>query len=196
MKRNDIDKVFSQKVLEYLTEGYIIHTPSMAGNQGEEGKIDFIKGDTLIRVWIEKEFLWNSESDQWYGNTLVLRVGKWNHPAHQTDNYSVVWMKDFDILEKITYYEVGQRSSFWYVDNLEEALSTREKMLARRFPPKNSREENVHLYNEEWAKDLAVKYLKRKVGYSRVSRDKVRLFHDRRKRKYYVGYNLHNYELR
>ena len=195
MKRTAIDKVLSEKVLAYMMEGYTINTKSMTGHQGEEGKVDLVKGDVLIRVWMTRESHYNwLEEDKWSGDTMVIRVGKWIHEAHLSDVYTV-WMKDFELIDEITYYQVGRRN-VWYFDNLEEAMAAREKTLSRMHRPSGSRKSRVRFFDEEWAKDLAVNYLKRKVGYKRVCRDNVRLSHDYKLNKYFVGYNLQSYELR
>lgn len=196
MKRNDIDKVLSQKVLSYMMDGYTINTSSMTGHQGEEGKVDLVKGEVLIRVWLNKEsnYRWLDNDDAWSGDTMVLRVGKWIHEAHLCD-INTVWMKDFEIIDEITYYQVGRRNE-WYLDNLEEAKAAREKTLVRMHRPSRSRKMRVRFFDDEWAKDLAVRYLKRKAGYKRVCRDNVRLSHDYKLNKYFVGYNLQSYELR
>lgn len=187
MKRSDINKVFNQKVLEYMMNGYIINTETMSGSQGEEGKVDLLKGDTLVRVWLDREHHLRV-TDDWSGVTLVLRVGKWKYKM--VGSYDTAWMKDFDILDEIKFYDVS-RDDKWYTDNLEDALDSMEKNSSRTISHRKSR---ATLINDEWAKDIAVKYLKRKLGYKRVCRDNVRVF--RKDNKYYVGYNLQNYELR
>ena len=39
MKRNDIDKIYSEKVTELLNNGYSIYTSGMSGSQGEISKV-------------------------------------------------------------------------------------------------------------------------------------------------------------
>lgn len=168
MKRNEIDKVFTQKVAEYIANGYIINSSTMSGHQGEEGKVDLVKGNELIRVWMNRETEgWSSKKDTFHGYKMVIRVGRWNVSAANINSWTTIWMKDLETLEEITYYAL---SDTYYVDNREEAMGAQQKRYNRYGNKKYHYEFN--LSNEE-AVAIASGYLKRSVGYKRVSHDEI-----------------------
>ena len=55
MKSSEINAIYAAKVAEFLTAGYTINTQTMNGSQGEIAKIDFRKGNEVIRVLLAKE---------------------------------------------------------------------------------------------------------------------------------------------
>ena len=52
MKSAEINAIYAAKAAEYLAAGYTINTNSMNGSQGEIAKIDFRKGDEVIRLML------------------------------------------------------------------------------------------------------------------------------------------------
>lgn len=177
MKMNEIYKVFTEKVNEYIQRGYYIHASSMSGHQGEVGKVDLSNGKKLIRVWMSSEGsrYWDSrEGTVWIGDLLVLRVGEWRLDAHEADKGRTTWMNDFEVIEEHTYYTI--RNSNWYVDNLEEALRI-QKIHRDRIGAKLDR----YGYTKEAeytggpAIEAAYKYLRRKQGYQRVSMKDIKV---------------------
>ena len=48
--KEDLNRIFSDKAKELMNKGYMIHTPTMAGSQGEMAYITFIKNNTLYRL--------------------------------------------------------------------------------------------------------------------------------------------------
>jgi len=195
MKYHEINKEFSLYVQAYLEEGYMINTQSLGGSQGEVAKVDLYKGDELIRIWIEHESskLWG-ERDRWHGYTMVLRIGRWNHPAK--DAYirgSIVWMSALDVICERTFYEI---SNDWYVETEEEAVTIQNLHRDRYYKHSIITSDSI---TSEATKDIAVKYLKRKLGYQRVSRDKIGInknySRDGHHTAYYINYNGHCYRV-
>ena len=58
MKSAEINAIYAAKVTEFLTAGYTINTNTMDGSQGEIAKIDFRKGNEVVRVLLHKETVW------------------------------------------------------------------------------------------------------------------------------------------
>lgn len=168
MKRNDIDKIFTEKVAIYLSMGATISTKTMNGHQGEEGKVDLILGGQLIRIWLEQKTMynWMDETDKFSGTMMILRVGIWNKPASEAGEWSTVWMKDLDTIDEVIFYQVGRRGH--YVDSLEVALEAQQKNRNRsRARHKFAGRTVVDV--SDAARAAAYRYLKRKHGYKRVS---------------------------
>ena len=58
MKHTEIEAIFTAKVAEFITNGYTINATTMAGSQGEIAKIDFRKGNEIIRVMLATDTEW------------------------------------------------------------------------------------------------------------------------------------------
>lgn len=174
MNRKEIDKALTEIVQKYIVEGYVINTYSMKGSEGEEGKVDLVKGDRLIRVWVSRETLTKVFNEKvWNGDYLVLQVGVWKYSADLSCR-NTVWMSDFNVIEIHRFYEIVRDS--WYTQDLDEALEIQDKRLNRyrrnfdrRFDCASTRHE------DDTARTIATRYLKNKAGYKRVSWDKLRV---------------------
>ena len=71
MTKNDIRRIYTEKVAELLAKGYILHPETMSGSQGEMAHIDLTNGFEILRVLIE-----TSLSFDGYGDILTIRVGR------------------------------------------------------------------------------------------------------------------------
>lgn len=166
MKMNAIDKKFSEIIAQYLANGWTINSKSMRGSQGEDCKVDLVKGDELVRVWMES--IYNSSKYMWRECVLCLRVGTWNRPAtDSTERNITVWMGDFNIFCEMVFYKIADN---WYVDNLEEAQSIKKVQIdrLRKYNRTPLDTQIVHLISDD-AMHTAIKFLKNKVGYKRIS---------------------------
>lgn len=196
MKLSAINKVFTDKVAEYIANGYVLNPLSMNGHQGELGKVDLVKGSELIRVCMVREshYDWKNK-DSWYGDTVEILVGRWDHSAEESA-HRTVWMDSFENLETVVFYEL--RRNAWYVGTLEEAMeATNKKNERRSYHIKKqyfTREEDI----TDKAREIGIKYLKNVAGYCRVSPAKVKVikksFED--EVTYHVVYSSHDYKLR
>ena len=74
MKSTEINAIYAAKVAEFLTAGYTINTNSMNGSQGEIAKIDFRKGNEVIRVLLNSETIWGEHFRT--ADAIVLTVGR------------------------------------------------------------------------------------------------------------------------
>lgn len=198
MNRFDIDKKFTELVAYYLADGWILNTKSMCGHQGEEGKVDLVKGDELVRIWLSREnnFNWNIDGE-WHGYIMHLRIGRWNRPASDSIRHNwTVWMRDLDVIMNLEFYEVSSDGDGWYVEDLDEALKVQEKRNNNWIKHAISFEKDI---TSARSKEIAVKYLKRVCGYKRVSSDKIvvkkNFSTDMNHAAYYVYYNGNSYRV-
>lgn len=191
MKFNAINKMFTEKVAEYIAKGYIINTGTMGGSQGEIGKVDLVKDKELIRIWLNSESAGNWMDDNaFHGNMVFLRVSKWNQ-EFTNHNFDTVWMRDLTHLEELKFYKVDTYKD-WYIDDLDEAIKFQKIRQSRYFdkPFKNAPE---YLEMTDAVKEIASNIMKRKHGYSRISRDELRV---RKSNKgYTVLYRDRSYKL-
>lgn len=191
MKRIELDKVFTEKVNEYLMKGYVISTESMRGSQGETAKIDLIKGSELIRVWMNKESKWSirdEEYNKWHGDMMVIRVSRWSHPAHLAYTHTV-WMSDLETIEEDIYYKVWTYRNEWYVDTIEEAesiLALQHERHTRREFLRNTLTDITSPNSQE----IARRYLISHGHYQRVSMDQIQVIREGNKDTTHHGYRI------
>lgn len=190
MKYEAINKKFSDKVLEYLMNGYVINSHSMSGHQGEVCKVDLVKGDELIRIWIEEEF--SRFRDLWRGSTMYIRVGKWKFLAPHSYSGVTVWFKDLEVIEEIKYYKVSDN---WYLDSFGEAMVIQGKKEERYKNRSRSIHRERQFFGEE-VRRLAADYLRRKANYKRVLSSNITVYRNLRLNKYIIEYNGKVYELK
>lgn len=199
MKKFEINKKFTEIVNNYISDGYVINLVSMSGSQGEECKVDLVKGDQLVRIWTNSEnssSYYNRTINSWNGNMLVLRIGVWKYPAKNSFNETTVWMQDFTVIESYTFYEIER--SVEYTEDLNEALQIQEKRYSR-YKNHDHNFGNIISYREDnGAKVIAAKYLKSKEGYKRISYDKMKIqkIIDNKEVRYVIIYNNNRYVLK
>lgn len=176
MKFAEINKRYTDKVAEYLAKGYMINAGTMGGSQGEISKIDLFKGTELIRVYIYRESRYSFKNeDDFYGDTVVLRVGKWSKEVNPNcSGDRTVWMNDLEIIYEETFYLVSHYAYYgkaWYVDDIEEARASQRTRRSRY----KSVTTKVEITNDR-SREIAGKYVKRVLGYKRLSWDKIKVF--------------------
>lgn len=191
MKFFDINRKFTEKVTEYIAKDYTINSHTMAGSQGEIGKIDLVKGNELIRIWLDTEHDWKwKDENGFYGNKIMLRVSRWVKDYDPRID-ETVWMSHLNHIEEYTFYELGRFRNKWYLDNLDEVLACIKKQDDRRVKYKS--ETFLVDITSDATKEIAAKYLKNHEGYQRVSRDRIhlikRVYHNEFKSDYIIRYN-------
>ena len=127
MKSSEINAIYAAKTAEYLAAGYTINTNSMNGSQGEIAKIDFRKGDEVIRVMLNSETIWGE--DYRTADAIVLTVGRCtDERVINTKGFgrdAIIWNERLEVIEKRTFFQFGRRRDCdWYLEGeeAEEAL--------------------------------------------------------------------------
>lgn len=185
MKFKDINARFTEKVHEYLHEGYVFNTTSMSGHQGEVCKVDLVKDNEFIRIWINQESNWNAP---FHGNMMVLRVSKWQYPAERSCQYTV-WNSELDHIEEYTFYQLDR--SDWYTEDFQEAMDAQNLRYSRyhnQYPGHKSQE------TTDRQKEIGAKYLKRKAGYQRIRKDEIKI--QKANRIYHLVYAGKTYRIK
>lgn len=193
MKMNEINKIYSDKVAEYLAKGYTIHPVSMGGSQGEICKIDLYKGDELIRIWMSDESCRWSDPNCYREGYRAISVGKWMYPTSMSDRYNdTVWYKELEVLEEIRFYPINNGKC--YIDDLQVALNI-QNLRRSRYRDKSYVNGRAFIVITDEKKAIARKYLMRKHGYKRVNSDKIGMRIDEYG-KYHIMYNNRDYVLK
>lgn len=137
MKSTEINAIYAAKVAEFLSAGYTINTNSMNGSQGEIAKIDFRKGDEVIRVMLNSETIWGENFRT--ADAIVLTVGRCtDERVINTKGFgrdAIIWNNNLEVIEKRTFFQFGRRRDCdWYLEGkeAEEALEkNRQRMHTR-----------------------------------------------------------------
>lgn len=91
LTRMEMAKVFTDKVNEYLAQGYVFHTRSMNGSDGTT-RIDLIKGTDFIRIFMDDKSDWVNDCDThylWVGHTTNVKIDR-----------DIVWSDNLEIIEE------------------------------------------------------------------------------------------------
>ena len=122
MKSTEINAIYAAKVAEYLNAGYQINTSTMNGSQGEIAKIDFRKGDEVIRVLLQQETIWGDSYRT--AEAIVMTVGRcddeWVINARGFGRDAIIWNERLDAIEKRVFFRIGsRRDADWFLEGAE-----------------------------------------------------------------------------
>lgn len=105
--KDDISKFYTSLVQFYINLGFTINIQSMRGSQGDDSKIDLVKGDQIVRIIV------NSIHDMYVRTYYVVSVLRfrntgtdlyWNHKAESSTNHYFLKAKD-----RTNYYMVSEK---------------------------------------------------------------------------------------
>lgn len=188
MKYAEINKIFTNKVNEYLNKGYIINSSTMSGSQGEIAKIDLTNGEDIIRVMI---------NDCWYGHyndysgyeIYVGRAIKTEYKIHSYGSSKTIWNNELIEIFSEKYYKADRyRHRDWFVtENEIKDISKKwgERIRNRWSSPKSLSGK---------AKDIALKYVRKQPKCSKARKESIRI--DKVNNKYFIYYRNYCWELK
>ncbi len=129
MKFAEINEMFSAKVAEYLTNGYVMHPYTMAGHQGEIAKVDMCNGHEVIRVWLDKV----------HADTFHFRHGVRLTVGRCTDERLIkergylwedtMWCDRMEVVEQKVFWQMNGkdwRETDWYIEG-EDGIAAMKK---------------------------------------------------------------------
>lgn len=125
IKREELDKKFTEAVMKYMNKGLFIATSSMSGHQGEEGKIDLTDGKSTYRVLMYK-------THKRFQGVIIIEVRKYDE--YVTRGMHTLWNDEGDLVETVfTAYEIQIRGcgDNVYVETEEEAKKISDLQLER-----------------------------------------------------------------
>ena len=130
MKFAEINAIFTSKVAEYIAQGYTINTNTMAGHQGEIGKVDLRKGEEVIRVLLDTEH-------RNLRDAVILIVGRNTDESiaksTERNSWDTIWNNQLEIIEKRTFWQMEKdyRGVDYYLED-KEGLEAIERSHSRR----------------------------------------------------------------
>ena len=132
MKKQDIRRIYTEKVTELLNQGWTIFPDTMNGSQGEIAHIDLTDGSEIRRVLLERDTHWDSMDGGYCGDVIRLTVGKAGADTWVGNTWDgTVWNNRLEPIFQIEWAWLGsRRNSDWYV-SLEEGRAAHQKQLER-----------------------------------------------------------------
>jgi len=202
MKKHEIDAIFTAKVQEYLVRGYAFSTTTMSGHQGEIAKVDVTNGEEIIRIMLDSIHEWNHK-DCRETEAVVLIVGRATETFKRRPHCNpfditgpTIWNNKLEILEKRTFYQISSDDDF-FTEDFEEYRAMQEVQLERMMNRTDRRWSPKTTELGEAAKQIAIRFIKRKLGKSRVSSKDIKVTKKEWKDevRYYVTYFSKEYRL-
>ncbi len=178
MKSTDINAIFSAKVAEFLANGYQINTNTMGGSQGEVAKVDFRKGDELIRVLLDRKTIFN---EHFTCDGIVLIVGRCTDPyAVNAQGFrdATIWNSHLEIIEEQTFCKMGMRwnDSDWYLEGAEAEdaqKKTRERAKLQWSMERHEESRNRKEYTGEEIKKILLPAVRRHLERPKLKADRI-----------------------
>lgn len=132
MKKQDIRRIYTEKVTELLNQGWTIFPDTMNGSQGEIAHIDLTDGNEIRRVLLERDTHWEREEGGYWGDVIRLTVGRAGSDTWVGQTWDgTVWNNRLEPLFQIEWAWLGsRRCSDWYV-SIEEGRAAHQKQLER-----------------------------------------------------------------
>ena len=121
MTRNDLDRIYTEKVSELLAQGYQIHTASMGSSQGEIAHTDFIKDSEILRLLLGQGSDFHSACGDFYS----IRWGRHTEPLR--GGYADISNNRLETLFEIKLAKVTDK----HITTMGEAAEISEKRFAR-----------------------------------------------------------------
>lgn len=117
----ELTKVFSDKVAELLRKGYIIDTDHMSGSQGEVAKVIFVKDNAHYQLIMESK----NEYRLYYGESVVIRFGKYTEDESTVYPNSTLWISRFDTTWSMTVIKITE--NYYVTEELAQAFRAKQE---------------------------------------------------------------------
>ena len=163
MKFEEINRRFTEVVTAWIAKGYTFNLSTMAGHQGELGKVDLTDGKEVIRILLDHfGSPLNRIGDDYYSlEGIKLIVGRVTDPVtpNSPDEWQTVWNNNLEPISYEEFYLIGTAKytgARWYgtkEDTINAQKKSHERYKARHVPAKR--------YFSEEAKDIVLPFLKR-----------------------------------
>ena len=153
MTIKDINKLFTDKMLEYINDGYVVNTNTMGGTQGETAKVDLTNGKYIIRLYVDIK----SENLINYLHIIAERVKLTKKYKHGWDN--TIWNGHNEVIFDKSFFAVDYGRYYVYVesDEYKEIKAKRKQRYEYEYRHRNTK---IYFDNPK-AKSIALKLVKK-----------------------------------
>ncbi len=157
MFKNDIRRIYTEKVTELLNQGYTIFPDTMGGSQGEIAHIDLTDGSQIVRVLLERGLCWSHIDDGFHGEVVTLTIGRASADTWFGEHWDgTIWNNRLEKIFEIRWAEISGRGEGWYTELDDAARIGHIRMERYRARAAGTREELGDAY-----KSAALKWLRK-----------------------------------
>ena len=159
MKYADINRAYTNKVAEYMLQGYRINTNTMRGCGGEIAKVDLTNGTEVIRVELTRFY-----KTVVSGLTINVGIVKENrgHKIHPDTNCDdIIW--ETVTIESINYIALGDDRNWYITEEEYNGEIKRKKAIRMKRDWDNDKLEEKYLDVDKYAK-IVLPYINRQRG--------------------------------
>ena len=179
MKSTDINNIFSAKVAELLANGYQINTNTMSGSQGEIAKVDFRKGDDVIRVLLYRKTIWGEDFRT--ADAIRMTVSRCTDERAIVTGFfrdPIIWNERLEVLEERTFYKMGETygAADWYLEGqeAEEALKKSHERSKARFDMDMASDRRIRKeYTGDAIKQILLPAVRRHLEKPKMKADRI-----------------------
>ncbi len=161
MKKQAIEKLYSEKIAELLNAGWHINTCTMPGHQGEVAHVDLTNGFEIRRALLERELAWSFMRDGFHGDRVTITVGKNTDTITPGSWDSIIWNNHLETLFQIEFAEIQRpdprHPDGWYIEDHGAVQYISQLRNIRR----QAREVQTRHELGEASKSIALRWLKR-----------------------------------
>lgn len=194
MKYIDINKKFTERVSEYMVNGYVLNSASMAGSQGERAHIDLTNGTEIIRVLVTDFSDWTELAHMEGTEIIVGRVPSKTAP-HAENDWNTIWNQDLEILSRDRFYLLGESRKGGKFYGTEEEATTAGKTRVEHWVRKARSNATAELPLTTERMKIAKRIIRNRLGVKRrINEDDVRVL--KSDRGYTVSYRSKAVSLR
>lgn len=116
MNKDDISRIYTEKIAELLSAGYQINPWTMSGSQGEIAKVDLTNGSEIIRVLIETSYEFR------IGEIVTITIGRVVEQGGLT-----IWNHRLEVCSQIKFAQIAED----YYTTYDEGVKIEEKRAQR-----------------------------------------------------------------
>ncbi len=157
MFKNDIRRIYTEKVTELLNQGYTIFPDTMGGSQGEIAHIDLTDGSQILRVLLERGLCWSHIDDGFHGEVVTLTIGRAGADTWFGEHWDgTIWNNRLEKIFEIRWAEISSRGEGWYTELDDAARIGHIRMERYRARAAGTREELGDAY-----KSAALKWVRK-----------------------------------
>lgn len=166
----DINKRFTEIVAEYLANGYAINTATMAGSQGEVGKVDLTDGAKVVRVLLDSFH----DAANFSIEGLKIIVGEAEGIApNLKDRGDTIWNNRLKVLSVECFYVVGKNRRTGALYGTREQAEAAECLRCARYISKWTSQTESIIKKHPKALEIAKRIIRREFGIKRIREEDV-----------------------
>lgn len=191
MKFKDINRIYTQTVMDWLSRGYTINTGTMARSQSAFACTDFTDGKEVYRVALDNFSDEYTIGINWIG--LIVGCCGTVKPNKNDRAWETVRNSELEMINITKFYVVADlKNGDAIYGTYEEAMEAQDKRSLRR--PGCFKSPMKEISNPR-AISIAKKYIKRVTGKRRINESLIRVRKNVESCKYYISYDGKGNEL-